>query len=196
MSEGSNQLGAAGGGGDHHARALLDPQRAALIVVDIQEAFAKAVGDFDAVAAAARKLVRGAHIVGLPVIVSEQYPRGLGPTVAELAELLDDDVRIEKRCFAASAAEGFDLAGRTQAIVCGIEAHVCVAQTVLELLARGVAVHLVVDAIASRKENDRDVAVRRLERAGAVPQTVESALFELIRGADHPQFKAIQELIK
>ncbi|WDT92826.1 isochorismatase family protein [Thermoleophilum album] len=196
MSEGSNQLGVAGGGGDRHARVLLDPQRAALIVVDIQEAFAKAVGDFDGVAAAARKLVRGAHILGLPVIVSEQYPRGLGPTVPELAELLDGDVRVEKRCFAASAAEGFDLAGRTQALVCGIEAHVCVAQTALELLARGVAVHLVVDAVASRKAHDRDVALRRLELAGVVPQTVESALFELVRGADHPHFKEIQQLIK
>jgi nicotinamidase-related amidase len=196
VSEGSNQLGVAGGGGDRHARVLLDPQRAALIVVDIQEAFAKAVGDFDGVAAAARKLVRGAHILGLPVIVSEQYPRGLGPTVPELAELLDGDVRVEKRCFAASAAEGFDLAGRTQALVCGIEAHVCVAQTALELLARGVAVHLVVDAVASRKAHDRDVALRRLELAGVVPQTVESALFELVRGADHPHFKEIQQLIK
>lgn len=178
------------------APTMLDRERAALVVVDVQRAFAKAVGEFDRVAQATRKLIQAAHLLELPVIVTEQYPQGLGPTVESVAELLDGDLRLEKRRFAACDAEGFDLFGRSQVVLCGIEAHVCVAQTALLLLRRGLEVHLVVDAVASRHERDREVALRRLEQAGVVPQTVESVLFELIRGADHPRFKDVQELVK
>ncbi len=179
---------AAAGGG------MLDRQRAALIVVDVQEAFRKAVPDFEDVARRAATLVEGARVLGVPAIVTEQYPKGLGRTVHEVG--LNGEPVLEKTVFAASQAEGFDLAGRDQALVCGIEAHVCVHQTVEDLRARGVEVHVCADAIASRDPANKSVALERAERAGAVPTTVEMALLELCGRAGTDEFKQIQRLIK
>jgi nicotinamidase-related amidase len=171
--------------------------QAALVVIDIQEAFRKAVPAFDGVAGAIATLVRGADVLGVPVVVTEQYPKGLGATVPEVAELLPDgSSRLEKSCFSAAEADGFDLDGRRQAIVCGIEAHVCVGQTVLDLLGEDVDVHLVADAVGSRDQGDAALALRRAERAGATLTSVETVLFELLRGSDAPEFKAVQELVK
>jgi len=119
---------------------LLERERTALVVIDVQEGFRPAVGEFDAVARNAGLLVQGARILGLPVLVTEQYPRGLGETVPEVAEHLDGVPRLEKVEFDATDVEGFDLAERDQALLCGIEAHVCVAQTAAGLLDRGVRV--------------------------------------------------------
>jgi nicotinamidase-related amidase len=173
---------------------MLDRSRAALVVVDVQEAFRKAVPDFEEIARRAAILVEGARILGIPAIVTEQYPQGLGHTVDEVG--LDGETVIEKTVFAASCADGFDLGERSQAIVCGIEAHVCVHQTVEDLTAKGVEVHLCADAIASRDPGNKAVALERAERAGAVPTTVEMALLELCGRAGTGEFKAIQRLIK
>ena len=175
----------------------LDRDRAALVVVDVQEAFRKAVPDFERVAGAAGTLVQGAAALGIPVIVTEQYPRGLGETVPEVAEHLPAETeRLEKVRFSAAEADGFDLDGRGQAIVCGIETHVCVNQTVLDLLDRGVEVHLATDAVASRTEENRSLGVHKAERAGAILTSVETALFELLGGSDAPEFKQVQALVK
>ena len=164
-----------------------------LIVVDVQEAFRKAVPDFDATAAKARTLVEGARVLGLPVIVTEQYSKGLGHTVDEVG--LEGETVLEKSVFAASQAEGFEL-GTRQALVCGIEAHVCVHQTVEDLRARGIEVHVAADAVASRDPANKVVALQRAERAGAVPTTTEMALLELCGRAGTDEFKAVQRLIK
>ena len=164
-----------------------------LIVVDVQEAFRKAVPDFERVAQRTRTLVEGARILGLPVIVTEQYPKGLGHTVDEVG--LDGEPVLEKAVFPASQAEGFELTTR-QALVCGIEAHVCVHQTVEDLRGRGVEVHVAADAIASRDDANKVVALQRAERAGAVPTTTEMALLELCGRAGTPEFKDVQRLIK
>jgi nicotinamidase-related amidase len=175
----------------------LDRDRAALVVVDVQEAFRKAVPGFDEIAAAAATLVRGAAAVGLPIVVTEQYPAGLGETVPEVASHLPGGVEpIDKVRFSAAEAEGFDLAGRDQAIVCGIESHVCVNQTVLDLVEQGVEVHVAADAVGSRTEENRRLGLQRAELAGAVPTSVETALFELLRGSDAAEFKQVQELVK
>ena len=175
----------------------LQRERAALVVVDVQEAFRKALPDFERVAGNAATLVQGASAMDIPVVLTEQYPQGLGETVPELAEHLPADVeRLEKVRFSAAEAEGFDLEGRGQAIVCGVEAHVCVNQTVLDLLDRGVEVHLAADAVGSRTEENRDLGVHRAERAGAVLTSVETALFELLGGSDAAEFKAVQALVK
>ncbi len=175
----------------------LDRNRAALVVIDVQEAFRKAVPAFELIGSAVGTLVRGAGELGVPVIVTEQYPKGLGATVPEIAEHLPDEARrLEKVRFSACGAEGFDLAGRDQAIVCGIEAHVCVAQTVLDLLESGTDVQLVADAVGSRSESDAALALRRAERAGATLTSVEAVLFELLGSSDAPEFKAVQELVK
>ena len=175
----------------------LERQRTVLVVVDVQEAFRKAVPRFDQVAAAASALVRGAAAMDVPIVVTEQYPQGLGRTVPAVAGYLPDGTEpVEKVRFSAAQAEGFDLGGRDQALVCGIEAHVCVNQTTLDLLDRGIDVQVVTDAVASRTEENREVGLRRAERAGAGLTSVETALFELLGGSDAPEFKQVQELVK
>jgi nicotinamidase-related amidase len=171
---------------------LLERNKVALVVVDVQEGF-RSYASFDAVAQACSKLVQGARILQVPRLVSEQYPKGLGHTAPEVS--LQDEPRIEKTVFSAARAEGFDLAGRTQAIVCGIETHVCVSQTVHDLLERGVEVHVPADAVGSRHELDYERGLERLECAGAIVSTVESVLFELLERAGTPEFKAVQRLI-
>ncbi len=172
--------------------ALLERDRAALVVVDVQEGF-RPYSSFDRVASSAGTLVKAARVLELPTLATEQYPKGLGSTAPEVS--LEDEPRIEKTVFSAARAEGFDLQGRDQAIVCGIETHVCVSQTVLDLLDRGVQVHVPADAVGSRHEVDYDRGLERLERAGAVVTTVEAALFELLERAGTPEFKAVQSLI-
>lgn len=174
---------------------LLARDRAALVVIDVQEAFRKAVRRFDAVAGATATLVQGARILGMPVLVTEQYPRGLGETVPEVAEHLEGVTRLEKVVFSACGAEGFDLAGRDQALVCGIETHVCVSQTVHDLLDRGVEVHVAADAVSSRTEENRDLGLHKMEHSGAILSSVETALFELVGRAGTDEFKAIQKLV-
>ena len=172
--------------------ALLERDRAALVVVDVQEGF-RPYAVFEGVATSCAKLLSGARILGVPALVSEQYPKGLGHSAPELG--LQDEPRIEKTVFSAARAEGFDLQGREQAIVCGIEAHVCVSQTVLDLIAQGVEVHVPADAVGSRHDIDYERGLERLERAGAVVGTVEAALFELLERAGTPEFKEVQKLI-
>jgi len=174
----------------------LDASRAALLVVDVQEAFRKAVPGFDDLSRASAALVQGAEAVGIPIVVTEQYPKGLGRTVADVARHLPDDVKpIEKVSFSASRADGFDLGGRDQVLVCGIEAHVCVNQTVLDLLEDGLEVHVAQDAVGSRFERDRQVGLAKAERAGAVITSVETALFELVGRAGTDEFKRVQSLV-
>jgi nicotinamidase-related amidase len=175
---------------------VLDRGRAALVVVDVQEAFRPAVLDFDRVAAGAATLVRGARILDLPVIVTQQYPKGLGATVPELAEHLDGIEPIDKVRFSAAAADGFDLQGRDQALICGIESHVCVSQTAHDLLDRGVQVHVARDAVTSRTEENRELGLHKMEGAGAVVTSVETALFELLGAAGTDEFKQVQALVK
>ncbi len=121
-------------------------------------------------------------------------PEGLGPSAPELG--LQDEPKIEKSVFSAARAEGFDLHGRAQAVVCGIETHVCVSQTVHDLLKEGIEVHVPADAVGSRHEIDYERGLERLERAGAIVTTVESILFELLQHAGTPEFKSVQGLIK
>ena len=174
----------------------LDRERAALVVVDVQEAFRKAVPSFDAVAKSAATLVQGAEAMGIPIVVTEQYPKGLGHTVPEVAEHLPEGLKpIEKVRFSAAEAEGFDLKGRDQALVCGIETHVCVNQTVLDLLNRGVEVEVVADAVGSRTDENCELGLHKVEDAGAVLTSVETALFELLGGSDAAEFKQVQALV-
>ena len=176
--------------------AKLDADRAALVVIDVQEGFRPAVPDFERVASAVATLARGAGSIGIPVVVTEQYPKGLGETVPEVAGALPEGTKpLDKVVFAASTAEGFDLAGCDQALLCGIETHVCVNQTALDLLDRGVQVHVAEDAVGSRFEENKSVGLRKMERAGAVMTSVETALFELLGRAGTDEFKEVQKLV-
>lgn len=174
----------------------LDPKRAALVVIDVQEGFRKAVPGFEQIAKATAALVKGAEAVGVPIVVTEQYPKGLGTTAPEITEHLPQGLApIEKVCFSAPEADGFDLAGRDQALVCGIEAHVCVSQTTLDLLDDGVEVHVARDAVGSRFDENREVGLAKVERAGAVITSVETALFELVGRAGTDEFKRVQKVV-
>ena len=174
---------------------MLRRDSAVLVVVDVQEAFRPAVLRFEDTADNVATLVRGAHALDLPIAVTEQYPKGLGKTVPEVAEHLNGVEPIEKVCFSAAAADGFDTGGRDQALVCGIESHVCVSQTVHDLLERDLDVHVARDAVTSRTEENREVGLHKMERAGAVLTSVETALFELVGRAGSDEFKAVQKLI-
>ena len=174
----------------------LERERAALVVVDVQEAFRPAVQDFEQVAAETAKLIDGARALGLPIVVTEQYPKGLGKTVPEVADHLDGVEPVDKVCFSAARADGFDLGGRDQALLCGIEAHVCVSQTAHDLLERGVEVHVAQDAVTSRTEENKQVGLHKMERSGAIVTSVETALFELVGAAGSEEFKQVQRLVK
>ncbi|WP_022928719.1 hydrolase [Patulibacter americanus] len=179
------------------ALAGLNPDRTALVVVDLQEAFRPAIDGFDRVLERSIRAVKGAAVLGLPVLVTEQYPKGLGETVPELVAALPEDTpRLEKTVFSAARAEGFHLKGRDQVVLVGIEAHVCVQGTALDLLRQGLAVHVAGDAVGSRSAEDREAGLTRVSRAGALIGTTESILLELTGDARAPHFKAIQELIR
>jgi nicotinamidase-related amidase len=174
----------------------LERDRTTLVVVDVQEAFRRAIPDFERIAKATATLIEGAEAIGIPIVISEQYPKGLGETVPEVAEHLPDGVEpLEKVVFAASEAEGFDLEGRDQVLLCGIETHVCVNQTALDLLASGVEVQVAEDAVGSRSDQNRRVGLHKMEGAGAVITSVETALFELLGRASTDEFKRVQRLI-
>ena len=177
-------------------RGVLDRERAALVVVDVQEAFRPAVIDFEQVAENTARLVQGARILGLPVVATEQYPKGLGRTVPEVAEHLDGIEPLEKVCFSAADADGFDLDERDQILVCGIESHVCVSQTAHGLLDEGLEVHVARDAVSSRTEENRELGLHKMETAGAIVTSVETALFELLGAAGSEEFKRVQGLVK
>jgi nicotinamidase-related amidase len=174
----------------------LDADRATLVIVDLQEGFRKAIPDFERIAKATATLIEGAEAIGIPIMISEQYPKGLGETAAEVAERLPAGTKpLQKLCFSAAEAKGFDLGGRDQALVAGIETHVCVNQTVLDLLGKGVEVQVAEDAVGSRSAQNKQVGLHKMERAGAVLTSVETALFELLGQAGTEQFKRVQKLI-
>ena len=176
---------------------VLDRDRAAVVVVDLQEAFREAVLDFDRVAHNAGVLSQGAQVLGLPLALTEQYPKGLGRTVHEVAEQLPDGMApLEKVCFSAAAADGFELNGREQVLLCGIESHVCVSQSAHDLLDRGLEVHVARDAVTSRTEENKELGLHKMESAGAVVTSVETALFELLGAAGSEEFKQVQGLIR
>lgn len=174
----------------------LDRESSLLCVIDVQERLVPAVIDGAMIVDRCRRLAEGARLLGVPALVTEQYRKGLGPTVPALADVLPPP--LEKLSFSCCGGEGFATAVPErvgQVVLCGLETHVCVAQTALDLLAEGYAVFLATDAISSRHAVDRDVALRRLEAAGGVPTTTEAVLFEWCRSAAHPQFQAVRKLV-
>lgn len=175
----------------------------ALLIVDVQTRLAAAMpaAQRAAVLRSSGILIDAAKALGIPMLHTEQYPRGLGPTEPELgARLAGAATRLEKTVFSCCGAQGFDAAacadGRTQWILCGMEAHVCVLQTALELYARGLEVFVVEDGVCSRAESSRANALARLRQAGVTVSNTESVLFEWLRDAADPQFKALSALIR
>jgi len=169
-----------------------------LLVIDVQEKLVPRILDADRLVRNIAFLLDAARLLDMPVQCTEQYPRGLGPTVPELAQKLAD--RPDKVAFSSCAVpaivQNFHRAARPRLVLAGIETHVCVLHTALDLLALDFRVYVVADAVGSRYRIDHDTALRRLEQAGAILTTSEMCVFEWIGGAGHPQFKAISQLIQ
>ena len=176
-------------------------EEAVLVVVDFQEKIVPAMREGASAVAEAAKLIRGFEALGCPVLATQQYTKGLGESVAEIKEAFSSFSHIEKSSFSAMGDPGFasalDGLDRRAVVLCGIEAHVCVMQTALDMLAAGYDVFLATDAISSRKERDERPGVERMVHSGVVPTTVESALFELLdNDSKSDTFKAISRLIR
>jgi|AP95_1055475.scaffolds.fasta_scaffold08089_2 nicotinamidase-related amidase len=171
-----------------------------LVIIDVQGKLATLMHEREELYRNLQILVRGARILELPVLWLEQYPEGLGPTIPELAELLTDLEPMAKLSFSGCGLEEFkqrlDDSGRRTLLVAGIEAHICVNQTVCDLIAGGYGVEVVSDAVSSRTAANRQVGLDKMSRAGAGITSVETALFELLREAGTPPFKKIARLVK
>ena len=180
---------------------LLHRASSRLLVVDVQEKLVVALSDAsrERLIANCRFLVEGATLFGVPVVATEQYPKGLGSTVASLADLIAE--RPAKTQFSALECTGWGTAAassddRFQVVVAGMESHVCVLQTVLDLLATGYQTFVVVDAIAGRRDLDHQVALERMANSGATLTTAEAVLFEWCESASAPEFKQLSALVK
>jgi nicotinamidase-related amidase len=169
-----------------------------LLVIDVQEKLMAKIPGADPLVNNVAFLIDGARLLGLPVQATEQYPRGLGPTVPELQSRLPE--RPDKVAFSCCAVpavvDGFRRAARPKVVLAGIETHVCVQQTALDLLAQDFRVYIPVDAVASRFGVDHEYALRRLEKAGAILTTSETCVFEWLGGANHPEFKKVSALVQ
>jgi nicotinamidase-related amidase len=186
--------------GIRHANTL-DAATTALVVIDMQESFRNAIPDFAETAARVALVAHAMQLLGVPVVVTEQYSKGLGRTAGEIRTVLPEGFEyVEKTAFSSCGARPFlaqlDETGARQIILCGIEAHVCVNQTAHDLLARGLQVHLLLDCITSRTAQNREIGITKTITSGALPTSVEMSLFELMRDARHEQFKAVQKLVK
>jgi nicotinamidase-related amidase len=169
-----------------------------LLVIDVQEKLMPLIRGGDRVVANIAFLIDAARRLALPVQATEQYPKGLGPTVAELARRLPErPSKVAFSCCAiADVTEIFHRAARPKLLLAGIETHVCVLHTALDLLALGFRVYIAADAVGSRYAIDHEVGLRRMEQAGAIPTTSETAVFEWMGGADCPQFKELSRLVQ
>jgi nicotinamidase-related amidase len=179
----------------------LDRQRAAVLIIDVQERLVPAIEPeaFARVVKYSRALIGTAKEMGIPVIGTEQYPKGLGPMVREITELLPSPA-LSKVTFSCVADEGFAktlaATGRKQIIVAGMETHVCVFQTVRDLVAAGYEVHLCADAVGSRTTIHRKTGVDLAREVGAIITTAETAIFDLLHQAGTPEFKKVSPLVK
>ena len=186
---------------DFRSHEALNRRSSRLLIVDVQEKLVAALTESvrNPLLEACRLLAEGARLWEIPVTATEQYPSGLGPTVAALTEVVGS--RPSKKRFSAVECTGWPTAAevtddRFQIVVAGMETHVCVLQTVLDLLASGFQTYVVVDAVAGRRELDHQTALNRMANAGAVLTTAESVLFEWCETAEAPEFKQLSSLVK
>lgn len=180
---------------------ILDKNQTVLVVVDLQEAFRSPIPDFAIIVEKTSVAVRGFSILDIPIIVTEQYPKGLGRTAEEILLSLPDNAEIiEKTTFSSCGANSFveklTATNAKQIVLAGIEAHICVNQTAHDLLAQGYQVHLLQDCVSSRTTHDKHTGCEKMYRSGVIPSNVEMALFELMQDAKHEKFKEIQALVK
>jgi nicotinamidase-related amidase len=179
---------------------MLNIQNCCLIVVDLQGKLAQLMHDKDTLFKNIEILIKSAKILNIPILWCQQCPESLGPTIPQIAQLLSGIEPINKASFSCCGADQFRTKltqlARKQILLCGIEAHVCIYQTTMDLIKLDYEVEVVSDAVSSRTPENKQAAITRMTAAGARLTTTEMALFELLKTADHPQFKQIAKLIK
>jgi nicotinamidase-related amidase len=180
---------------------LLDRETAVLGVIDIQERLAAAMAEREPVVEAARRLILSARRLSVPIVLTEQYPRGIGPTEPVLVEALAEQYRpVEKLHFSCCREPAFtgrlDELGRRQVVLCGMETHVCLLATCLDLVDAGFQVHVVADAVCSRDAGHKRLALEQMRQAGAVVTCVEAAVYQMLGKAGTPEFKDLLPLFR
>jgi len=188
-----------------HAKSLADVNMSQLILIDVQTRLGAAMSDSTTLLRNCNILLESANLLGVPVTVTEQYPKGIGPTSPELVKTLGNSYKpVEKTCFSSCGADQFmeqilQHSTRNQFILCGIEAHVCVLQTAMDLLNDNNTnwqIFVVADAVDSRSERNRNLALSRLQQAGAIITCTESVVFEWMKNSSNEHFKKISNLIR
>ncbi len=179
---------------------MLEMQNCCLIVVDVQGKLAQLMHDKQALFKNIQILIKAAKLLDIPTLWCQQCPDSLGPTIPEIAELLIDSEPIDKAGFSCCGENTFNAKlralNRRGVLLCGIEAHVCIYQTSSELLRKGYYVNVIADAVSSRTQENKNIAISRMAAEGVKISCTEMALFELLKTAEHPQFKQIANLIK
>jgi len=181
-------------------KVILRKSDTALLIIDIQERILGVMQNSETLIENTLKLIKGSKILNIPIFYTEQYPKGLGETSSKLKEELSDIEAVQKLSFSCSGAGNlFDEMKKKeikQVVICGIESHVCVQQTALDLLANGFQVNIAADAVSSRRVFDYNIALNRMAKHGAEITTTEVVLFELLEVCGTPEFKAISKLVK
>ena len=179
---------------------MLDIQKCCLVVVDVQGKLAQLMHDRQALFKNFQILIKAAQILNITILWCQQCPDSLGPTVPEIAQLLAESEPINKAAFSCCGAEQFNARlnelARNQVLLCGIETHVCIYQTAIDLLRKGFNVNLIADAVSSRTSQNKQIAINKMNAEKINISCTEMALFELLKTAEHPQFKQIAKLIK
>ena len=183
------------------AMSVLRPERAVIVAIDLQERLIPAIADRQKVVTNTVLILRLAEVLGIPVVLTTQYRKGLGETVAEVRDAAPGVTPLDKTSFGCFLDDAFlrrlsELGSRDQLLVAGVESHICVAQTVLGAIEKSYAVHVVSDAIGSRTEANREVGLRRMERAGALVSSAEMCVYELLGRSDTAAFKKMLPLLK
>lgn len=179
---------------------MLDIQNCCLVVVDVQGKLAQLMHGKQTLFKNIQILIKAAKILNIPILWCQQCPDALGSTVPEIEQLLTDNEPVNKSAFSCCGAEQFNTKlnelARDQVLLCGIETHVCIYQTAVNLLRKGFSVDVLADAVSSRTLENKQIAINRMAAKGINISCTEMALFELLRTAEHPQFKQIAKLIK
>ncbi|MFB5067409.1 MAG: hydrolase [Candidatus Wallacebacter cryptica] len=180
---------------------MLERNNSVLVLVDAQTKLMNVMDDAERLIQNLKRLIKGMQVLGIPLIVTEQYPKGLGPTIPELTDLLNPETKVvEKITFSCTdepkLMNALEKTKRKQVILCGVESHICVYQTALGLRSRGYDVEIAADAVSSRSADNRKLALFRLAQMGVGITGTEMVLFELLRRGEGDQFKAISKIVK
>jgi nicotinamidase-related amidase len=179
---------------------MLKLENTAVIIIDMQAKLWNVMSEKEALLANVQKLVKGIQVLGVPIVLTEQNPQGLGPTMPELMQLLTETQPIPKFCFSCHQDKNFEQTifrlKKQQLLICGIESHICVYQTALDLMNHGYEIQVIADAVSSRVPTNRDITLMRVQSEGAKLTTVEMALYELLQTAENPKFKEMLRVVK